>query len=106
MEDTPDQFPLTLSVLTTTPISNLNISTLRTMANGVYTTALNNHFQGLQQLELISWIDSSEGPPHALVWTATCRVNNQVLGVGTANKLRDAKEQAAEAACQALGIAA
>ncbi|KAF8841938.1 hypothetical protein BDN67DRAFT_966452 [Paxillus ammoniavirescens] len=106
IEDTPVQSPLTLSVPTTAPISNLIISTLRTMANGVYTTALNNYFQKRQELDLISWKDSSEGLPHALVWTATCRVNGQVLGVGTANQLRVAKEQAAEAACQALGIPA
>ncbi|KAF9225378.1 hypothetical protein BS17DRAFT_595488 [Gyrodon lividus] len=74
------------------------------MANGVYTVALHNYLQGRNEKHLLSWKESHEGPAHALLWTATCKVGGQVRGVGTANQLRTAKEQAAEAACQALGI--
>ncbi|KIL01017.1 hypothetical protein PAXRUDRAFT_128642, partial [Paxillus rubicundulus Ve08.2h10] len=104
IEDTQVQFLLSPSVLTTTTISNLDISTLRTMANGGESSIHCVDLQERKALVSLNWTETDEGPPHALVWTATCKISGEVLGVGTASQLRVAREQAAEAACRALGI--
>ncbi|KAF8140654.1 hypothetical protein EV363DRAFT_1413860 [Boletus edulis] len=76
------------------------------MVNGRYITALNNHLQGRNELHLLSWKQSHEGPANALVWTMECKVGGQVLGSASAGQVQTAKEQAAQSACRALGISA
>ncbi|KAI9567826.1 hypothetical protein HD554DRAFT_2172886 [Boletus coccyginus] len=71
-----------------------------------YVTILYNHLQRRYEHRLLTWMTSSAGPADALVWSVECKVGHQVLGRGSASRLRDAKEKAAQFACQALGISA
>ncbi|KAG0707554.1 hypothetical protein DFH29DRAFT_896282 [Suillus ampliporus] len=69
-----------------------------------YTIALNNYYQSRHKSHLVSWVESSSGPPHALSWTTTCKVEGEVVSTATAGQKTAAKEKAAQIACERLGI--
>ncbi|KAG1754793.1 uncharacterized protein EDB91DRAFT_1095626 [Suillus paluster] len=69
-----------------------------------YTVALNNYYQSRQRTHLVSWVEFSSGPPHALSWTTTCKVAGETVSTATDNHKAAAKEKAAQIACEKLGI--
>jgi len=76
----------------------------RTMDNEG-TVALNNYLQSKNQAALLTWEESSSGPAHAPQWTLTCKLNGEVVGVGTGAQKHIAKDMAAKAALQTLNPA-
>ncbi|KAJ7016842.1 hypothetical protein C8F04DRAFT_1280543 [Mycena alexandri] len=85
-----------------------------------YVTALNNYYQGQNTIHLVSWVESSAGPPRQIKWTVQCKVSGEVKGTacisnspdiltrekgtGVADSKSAAKEEAARLAIVALGI--
>ncbi|OJA15402.1 double-stranded RNA-binding domain protein 2 [Rhizopogon vesiculosus] len=79
-------------------------------------------YQARHQSHIVTWVDTPSGPPHALSWTATCKgaccqsalensseilssaVRGGVVSTATANQKAAAREQAAQIACERLGI--
>ncbi|KAH9897937.1 hypothetical protein C8Q73DRAFT_788160 [Cubamyces lactineus] len=66
------------------------------------TVALNNYLQNKGRLTSLVWKDVQDGPRHAVVWTSSCTIDDEVLGTGTGNKLNVARDAAANAALAVL----
>ncbi|OAX42676.1 hypothetical protein K503DRAFT_796970 [Rhizopogon vinicolor AM-OR11-026] len=64
----------------------------------------NEDYQARHQSHIVTWVDTPSGPPHALSWTATCKVRGGIVGTATASQKAAAREQAAQIACESLGI--
>ncbi|KAF9792859.1 hypothetical protein BJ322DRAFT_1031677 [Thelephora terrestris] len=63
---------------------------------------LNNFLQSRGMINDIQWDVTRQGPPHDPVWYAVCQLRGVVLGNGRARKKREAKDEAALMALEAL----
>ncbi|KAI0323085.1 hypothetical protein OF83DRAFT_1167102 [Amylostereum chailletii] len=66
------------------------------------TVALNTYLQSVGKQASLSWIDVSEGPVHAPMWTCTCKVDGQAVATGTGTHKHLARDAAADKALPIL----
>ncbi|KAF7352170.1 DRBM domain-containing protein [Mycena venus] len=67
-------------------------------------TYLNNYFQVKKPGFILSWVEYSTGPSHAIKWVVVYKVLDQVKGIGIADSKAAAREEAARQALINLGI--
>lgn len=70
-----------------------------------YRQALNNYLQQKYgNTNMQEWLMSSTGPQHSPTWTAIMNLNGLEWGRGQGGSIGSAKEDAARAALQQLGL--
>lgn len=67
-------------------------------------TSLNNYLQNRQEIHLLNWVETSTGPSSEAVWTVTCKIADEVKGVGVGPQKAAAKQLAAKQALAVLGV--
>ncbi|KZP28953.1 hypothetical protein FIBSPDRAFT_947349 [Athelia psychrophila] len=69
-----------------------------------YVKQLNNSLQSSHQDHLLSWSETPLGTAQNRQWMVACKVDGQVKGSATAPRKNTAKELAAKAALEAMGV--
>ncbi|KAJ8509171.1 hypothetical protein ONZ45_g8632 [Pleurotus djamor] len=73
---------------------------------GRHTTALNNYIAQNSPSTSLGYADSKTGPANGPTWTVTCKLNNEVRGIGTHLSKAAAKDQASQQALEQLVVEA
>ncbi|KAF8240737.1 hypothetical protein L208DRAFT_1374079 [Tricholoma matsutake] len=60
-----------------------------------------SYLQNRQEIHLLNWVETSTGPSSEAVWTVTCKIADEVKGVGVGPQKAAAKQLAAKQALAA-----
>ncbi|KAI0375470.1 hypothetical protein BV20DRAFT_273138 [Pilatotrama ljubarskyi] len=69
-----------------------------------YVVDLNNYLQKQGQLAALRWTEVPAGAGNNMQWTASCILNDEVMGTATSKQKSAAKEEAARQTLVRLGL--